>query len=80
MTSRRYFKKKVEAVSGKFKVEKISLSTEVVALMRQDRVNAEKANKKLGRNSVSIKETSLSMGISMGAYDNYNCFTRYPAC
>lgn len=43
-------------------------------------INALKtANKKLGRNSVSIKETVAIMGISMGAYDNYNVLTRYPS-
>lgn len=37
------------------------------------------ANKQLGRNSISIKETVAIMGISAGAYDNYNVLIRYPS-
>ena len=36
------------------------------------------ANKQLGRSSISVRETVSIMGISMGAYDNYNVLTRYP--
>jgi hypothetical protein len=36
------------------------------------------ANKQLGRSSVSVRETVSIMGISMGAYDNYNVLSRYP--
>ncbi|MFQ3189373.1 MAG: hypothetical protein ACI936_000497 [Paraglaciecola sp.] len=36
------------------------------------------ANKQLGRRSISVRETVSIMGISMGAYDNYNVLTRYP--
>jgi hypothetical protein len=37
------------------------------------------ANRQLGRNSISVRETVSIMGISMGAYDNYNVLTRYPS-
>ncbi len=36
------------------------------------------ANRQLGRNNISVRETVSIMGISMGAYDNYNVLTRYP--
>ena len=36
------------------------------------------ANRQLGRNPISVRETVSIMGISMGAYDNYNVLTRYP--
>jgi hypothetical protein len=35
------------------------------------------ANKQLGRNKISVREAVSIMGISMGAYDNYNVLTRY---
>jgi hypothetical protein len=35
------------------------------------------ANKQLGRSKISIREAVSIMGISMGAYDNYNVLTRY---
>lgn len=37
------------------------------------------ANKQLGRKPVSVRQTVSIMGISMGAYDNYNALTRYPS-
>jgi hypothetical protein len=37
------------------------------------------ANKQLGRASISVRQTVSIMGISMGAYDNYNVLTRYPS-
>jgi hypothetical protein len=37
------------------------------------------ANRQLGRNTISVRETVSIMGISMGAYDNYNVLTRYPS-
>lgn len=35
------------------------------------------ANKQLGRSHISVREAVSIMGISMGAYDNYNVLTRY---
>lgn len=37
------------------------------------------ANRQLGRNAISIRETVSIMGISMGAFDNYSVLTRYPS-
>lgn len=37
------------------------------------------ANRQLGRNSISVRKTVSIMGISMGAYDNYQVLTRYPS-
>jgi hypothetical protein len=37
------------------------------------------ANKQLGRRTISVRQTVSIMGISMGAYDNYNVLTRYPS-
>jgi hypothetical protein len=34
---------------------------------------------KLGHKALTIKEISNLLGVSMGAYDNYNVLTRYPA-
>lgn len=36
------------------------------------------ANKQLGRAASTVREIVALMGISMGAYDNYNVLTRYP--
>jgi hypothetical protein len=35
------------------------------------------ANKQLVRHPISVRQTAAIMGISMGAYDNYNVLTRY---
>lgn len=37
------------------------------------------ARQRLGQNRLTIKEIANLLGISMGAYDNYNVLTRYPA-
>ncbi|WP_199609992.1 ParB/RepB/Spo0J family partition protein [Flocculibacter collagenilyticus] len=34
--------------------------------------------KRMGGKGLTVKETASTLGISMGAYDNYNVLTRYP--
>lgn len=36
------------------------------------------ARLKLGNKKITVKETATTLGISMGAFDNYNVLTRYP--
>ncbi len=38
-----------------------------------------KARKSAGHKALTIKEVAANLGISMGAYDNYNVLTRYPS-
>ncbi|ALU41724.1 hypothetical protein AT705_01555 [Pseudoalteromonas rubra] len=38
-----------------------------------------KARKGAGQRALTIKEVAANLGISMGAYDNYNVLTRYPS-
>jgi hypothetical protein len=35
------------------------------------------ANKQLNRQTITVRETASIMGMSMGAYDNFNVLTRY---
>lgn len=37
------------------------------------------SKQKLGQKPLTVKETGSLLGISMGAFDNYNVLTRYPA-
>ncbi|WP_281558214.1 hypothetical protein [Thalassomonas sp. RHCl1] len=46
------------------------------ALTEIDMVNT--ARLKTGQKKLTIKETAANLGISMGAFDNYNVLTRYP--
>ena len=47
------------------------------ALMEINALN--KAKLTLGQKKLTVRETVALLGISMGAYDNYNVLTRYPA-
>ncbi len=47
------------------------------AIMEIDTVN--QANLRTGGKKLTVKETSSNLGISMGAFDNYNVLTRYPS-
>ncbi|WP_199609997.1 ParB N-terminal domain-containing protein [Flocculibacter collagenilyticus] len=37
------------------------------------------ANKQIGLKAITVSEMASMLGISMGAYDNYNVLTRYPS-
>lgn len=37
------------------------------------------SKKRLGQKTLTVRETASLLGISMGAYDNYNVLTRYPS-
>jgi len=37
------------------------------------------ARKRIGQKALTVKEKANTLGISMGAFDNYNVLTRYPA-
>lgn len=37
------------------------------------------ARKRIGKKALTVKEKASTLGISMGAFDNYNVLTRYPA-
>lgn len=39
----------------------------------------DKARKRIGQKTLTVKEKASTLGISMGAFDNYNVLTRYPA-
>lgn len=46
------------------------------AMMEIDSFN--NARLKIGMKKLTVKETASNLGISMGAFDNYNVLTRYP--
>ncbi|MBQ4814048.1 hypothetical protein A7985_23335 [Pseudoalteromonas luteoviolacea] len=47
------------------------------AILEIEELNA--ARKRGGGKALTVRETASTLGISMGAYDNYNVLTRYPA-
>jgi hypothetical protein len=46
------------------------------AIIEIDQLNT--ARTQCGYKKLTVKETAINLGISMGAYDNYNVLTRYP--